>query len=159
MTRIINWNIQRNGLHYNPKLEEEMLDEEFKEFMDGIKDYYTATTSTELLDAYVDIIDAFCDYMFVAVGSIGKGHTCNSMQLRKNYMLTVISHITAKILDINDTEDIVSYAMECVIIANEAKPINKTTGKVVKGDDWKDPKELIKAYVLKKGFDAYESMY
>jgi len=169
LLQIAKWNYKRNNLELNVELEENMLNEEEKEFQEALKDYIVSTEATDTLPefkdesilwAVVDMVDAYCDYIFVYYGTMvkamGTNHTFNigNKQSIMNTLLTevLISH------NVNMFEHgkppILDTCMEAVIEANEAKPIKKTKGKVSKGKKFKDPKEKIKEILLEAGFVA-----
>ena len=56
--RVFNWNLKRNNLHYNIDLESSMLSEEAREFFEA--------------EHLVDRFDAWADFVFVAMGTVGK---------------------------------------------------------------------------------------
>jgi hypothetical protein len=57
-SRIVDWNKKRNGLEFNPELEEALIQEEVTEFKEA--------------EEIVDILDAYLDTVFVLVGSVAK---------------------------------------------------------------------------------------
>lgn len=162
------WNYDRNGLDFNVVLEETMLREEIAEFKDGLKDYFKHTSKEvlpneeDILDACVEMVDAYCDFMYVYTGTCIKqlGDTSvRDWSLNQSVMHSTLQEIlpthgvtmySEKGTDISLLEKCFKYVIE----ANEAKPINKTSGKVTKGKDWKDPKQLIKQELLDAGFSA-----
>lgn len=157
LLEVAKWNNDRNGLVFNAELERNMLDEEAKEFQDGLKDYLG--DSLFKLEAVVEMIDAYCDFNFVYTGTICKAIAEPGWvdeEKRMTYMNTFIIEALFKhgvtIFDGNG-KSVIDEAMGFVIEANKAKPINKTSGKVTKGKDWKDPKELIKQVILDRGWD------
>jgi len=60
-SRVKQWNEDRENLSYNPALEFRMLQEELKEYSDGVS----------LLDK-TEQVDAICDLIFVAMGTLAK---------------------------------------------------------------------------------------
>ena len=69
------WNYMRNKLICDEELENNMLDEEEDEFKQGMGLYFELMTSDNLfkeefvIDSVVEMIDAYCDYMYVYTGS------------------------------------------------------------------------------------------
>ena len=161
--RIIKWNIVRNDLKFDPDLESDMLSEESKEFMEAYKKFLTES----LLPAFqikvlVDMIDAYCDYYFVATGTkakIGMNNHCfkykeaTSLLYLMDNQLGFMYNILNDILG-NNTYDILMKSLGYVIEANETKPTKRDEkGKVVKGDKWIDPKDKIEKLLLEKGIN------
>lgn len=160
------WNYLRNGLEYDRELEQNMLDEEAKEFKDAFTAYLAITTSdnyyTEdtLLDEIVDMVDAYCDYMYVYTGTslkaigfkpIDGSHTQSVMH---SVLTEVLLTHGVRMYDGKGTLPLLEEAFQYVIEANNKKPLTKTKGKVTKGKNFKDPKVLIKELLQAKGFVA-----
>lgn len=146
--RIIDWNLIRGLLDcpFNPALQTAMLTEESREF-------YTAYAE----DNIVDMIDAYCDFVFVLRGAqasliatdFGEDYQAYRTALdivngatNQGFMLL---EILCKVCPIgpNDIEECFNY----VIDANDAKPRDKKSGKIIKGDAWVDPKIRIKMLI------------
>ena len=104
--RVYEWNRDRQNLEYNAALEHRMLTEELKEYADGVS----------LIDR-VEQVDAICDLIFVALGTLVK------MEYQWGFDVT--------------------KAMEAVLDANDDKPKERVNGKIIKGNKWRDPKEKI----------------
>jgi hypothetical protein len=166
------WNYLRNGLEYNPELEQNMLDEEAKEFKDAFTAYLALTTSDAyyaedtLLDEVVDMVDAYCDYMYVYTGtslkSIGFKHidASHTQSVMHSVLTEVLLTHGVRMYDGKGTLPLLEEAFQYVIEANNKKPLTKTKGKVTKGKDFIDPKALIKDLLKAKGFvaDAEEAL-
>lgn len=166
------WNYLRNGLEYNPELEQNMLDEEATEFKDAFTAYLAITTSdsyyTEdtLLDEIVDMVDAYCDYMYVYTGTslkaIGSKHidASHTQSVMHSVLTEVLLTHGVRMYDGKGTLPLLEEAFQYVIEANNKKPLTKTKGKVTKGKDFIDPKALIKELLQAKGFvaDAEEAL-
>lgn len=166
------WNYLRNGLEYNPELEQNMLDEEAKEFKDAFTAYLALTTSDAyyaedtLLDEVVDMVDAYCDYMYVYTGTALKsiGMKAIDASHTQSVMHSVLTEVLlthgVRMYDGKGTLPLLEEAFQYVIQANNKKPLTKTKGKVSKGKDFKDPKALIKELLKAKGFvaDAEEAL-
>lgn len=105
--RVAKWNEERDNLTYNSALEYRMLSEELAEYSQG----------ASMLDE-IEQIDAICDLLFVALGTLAKMAHSNGFDAYE--------------------------AMEYVLEANEAKPKERVNGKIVKGETWIDPKEKMK---------------
>lgn len=143
--QIINWNIRLNGLKLDLDLEATMLSEESAEFMDAYRRNHL-----------VDMIDAYCDFIFVLRGSQAKVANTQfhnaAEYTRALDMVTnatnfgfVILEILLKTsgIDIND----VDVCLQFVIDENEKKCIVGEDGKVTKSGDWKDPKYKIEKFI------------
>lgn len=166
------WNYLRNELKYNPELEQAMLDEEAKEFNDAFKMYLHLITSdsyyTEdtLLGEIVDMVDAYCDYMYVYTGTalkaIGFKHidASHTQSVMHSVLTEVLLTHGVQMYDGKGTLPLLEEAFQYVIEANNKKPLTKTKGKVTKGKDFIDPKALIKELLQAKGFvaDAEEAL-
>lgn len=166
------WNYLRNGLEYNPELEQNMLDEEAKEFKDAFTTYLALTTSDAyyaedtLLDEVVDMVDAYCDYMYVYTGTSLKaiGMKAIDASHTQSVMHSVLTEVLlthgVRMYDGKGTLPLLEEAFQYVIEANNKKPLTKTKGKVTKGKDFIDPKVRIKELLQAKGFvaDAEEAL-
>lgn len=162
------WNYMRNGLNLNTELEHNMLLEEEAEFAKGMKDYFEQITCDNLfkaefvVDAVVEMVDAYCDFMYVYTGTclktIGTDYTidCSHKQSLMNSVLQeiLVTH-GVKLYDRMKAElPFIEQCYSFVMDANDKKPITKTKGKVVKGDTFIDPKLRIKELLLERGFLA-----
>ena len=151
---IADWNVARNNLNLDTTLEEEMLSEEFNEFI--------------MAETLESMVDAYADFTYVLEGSRVKylaegvpnvelvawwkrleewGAECNS------YMFQVLLEHCFKTwgMDEDQVEHLMSDVLHVVIEANKAKSHDKDRyGKVVKGDKWVDPEltlsEVINAH-------------
>ena len=164
------WNYMRNGLKFDAELERSMLFEEEVEFAEGMKAYFEQMTCDNLFkaefvtDAVVEMVDAYCDFMYVYTGtcikSIGMGNNfvidCSHKQSLMNSVLQEILVIHGvKLYDKRKAElPFIEQCYSYVMDANDKKPITKTKGKVVKGNTFVDPKHQIKELLLDRGFLA-----
>ena len=162
------WNYMRNGLKFNSELEHSMLAEEEAEFADGMKNYFEQMTCDNLFkaeaveDAVVEMIDAYCDFMYVYTGTclktIGTDYTidCSHKQSLMNSVLQeiLVTH-GVKLYDKMKAElPFIEQCYSFVMDANDKKPITKTKGKVIKGSDFVDPKQQIRELLIDRGFLA-----
>lgn len=156
---ITKWNYERNKLEYRSELEDAMYAEEAKEFKDALEEYLSNPLTK--LECITDLVDAYCDATFVHYGTIAKqlGHTKLS---DRNYELSIMNTYLTEILITHKVKLIVEegyptidMCMQFVIDANNAKPKDKTKGKVKKGKDWVDPKVLIMELLLDRGYQEY----
>jgi len=143
--QIINWNIRLNGLKLDLDLEARMLSEESAEFMDAYKRNHM-----------VDMIDAYCDFIFVLRGTQAKimnaqfdnaADYTRALDLVGNatnfgFMILELL-LKATNLDIDDIDD----CLQMVIDENEKKCVVGEDGKVTKSGDWKDPKYAIEKFI------------
>ena len=152
--RVRQWNLERNGLHYNALLEKSMLKEEFKEYLE-------ATT-------LVDRIDAWCDFVFVYLGTVAKyQYFWSTVTEDTNYTIgyktyldrleelesffysvtnDIVSDLRAEFMC--DKEYLFDTCMTFVCDANDKKKADKNSnGKIKKGVDWVDPKEKIRDFL------------
>lgn len=160
------WNYLRNGLEYNPELEQNMLDEEAKEFKDAFTTYLALTTSDAyypediLLDEVVDMVDAYCDYMYVYTGTVLKSiglkviDGSHTQSIMHSVLTEVLLTHGVRMYEGKGTLPLLEEAFQYVIQVNSKKPLPKTKGKLTKGRDIKDPKELIKDLLKSKGFTS-----
>ena len=154
--RTLQWNVVRgltNKLDLD--LENKMLEEEKKEFWD---DYfkYQIVTGMDKIDALTGMVDAMCDFTFVAIGTDVKS-AMNAVSKEQKVILTSIKDDAQKqiglmgsllINEIGNIFDVDTY-YEMVVDANDAKPNKQDTeGKNEKGVEWEDPKHKIKAHLL-----------
>lgn len=134
---IVKWNRDRGNTHFNLRLEKDMLNEELKEFTDGLFDG----------EDVVEMMDAYCDTLFVLYGSIYKSNQTLGFEHAEIKYYIDAAKWMKKMLNRyipNCNNNIISECMDAVIEANEAKPKDKVNGKVIKGDKWVDPKHKIK---------------
>jgi hypothetical protein len=161
--RIIDWNRDRNSLIFDPNMEIQMLSEEAREFM--------------LATNLVDRLHEYCDFIFVAVGtfaklvgdsSFGGVHPQSVLNARSfiNLLKEFIQdnyHMMDQMLlgelatihngyDYNDVRRIIDEALTIVVEANEAKPLTKTEGKVIKGPDYVSPRTQILGLLRDRGW-------
>lgn len=153
--RIFDWNLERGLLDkaFNPALQTRMLTEESREFYEAYK-----------ANDMVGMIDAYCDFIFVLRGAqasliatdFGDDYGAYKIALdivngatNQGFM---ILELLNKSVPIGPFE--LEKCLEFVIEANEAKPKDTVSGKIIKGPNWKDPKEKIKALVF--GDDSEE---
>jgi hypothetical protein len=139
-----------------------MLDEEATEFKEAFCDYLAASDTLFadefILDSAVNMVDAYCDWMFVYMGTVCKGihgspDDHGHWQSIMNSILTELLATHGVTLHTADGRPpLVERCFLHVIDANEAKPMDKVTGKVVKGPNWSDPKVLIRNELLEAGF-------
>jgi hypothetical protein len=146
--RIYDWNMVRDLLEkpFNPALQTAMLTEESREFHEAYK-----------ADSIVDMVDAYCDFIFVLRGAQASliatdfaedyGSYITALNLvngatNQGFMLL---ELLTKVCPIGprDIDECFNY----VIDANEAKPKDAKSGKIIKGDDWVDPKFRIKMLI------------
>ena len=140
MLDTIKWNILRNDLKFDIELEVNMLAEEAQEFKDGLIMYVKAETQKEKLDGLVEMIDAYCDFKFVLIGtytkSLGSTFDYDAFKHQEGLMEHLLDQA-------NFGRNLRERCYGYVLKANMMKPINKTDAKVEKGADWKDPKDRI----------------
>lgn len=146
--RIYDWNLIRGLLDkaFNPALQTRMLTEESREFHEAYAE-----------DDIVGMVDAYCDFVFVLRGAqasliatdFGDDYNAYRTALdivngatNQGFMLL---EILGKVCPIGpaDIEECFTY----VIDANEAKPRDTKSGKIIKGEDWVDPKFRIKMLI------------
>lgn len=136
--RISAWNMERNGLVYNHALEVKLLTEEIGEAL-------TAPNKAERLRECAD-------FYFVSAGTFAKVEKAGveGEQQSEELMMFIYENggICDEILESDGTDNLIWDALEIVCNANDKKPKDPTTGKVVKGPDYIDPiweiEELIK---------------
>ena len=142
---IYKWNYLRNGCQIaNAQLETDMFNEEYLEWRASMAQLLEVQFGEEVYKIFADIVDAFCDMEFVLQGSKAKG----DFDARKDRILDYVYNTTISCLhkyNVRNAGVLVSQAQELVYEANCMKPISKTSGKVTKGNEWKDPKiEIMK---------------
>lgn len=152
---IFDWNMVRGKLDrgFDLDLQTRMLTEESNEF-------YLAYKENDM----VGMIDAYCDFIFVLRGAQASliATYFGSDYLSYRLALDIVNGATNQgfmILEIlNKTVPIgpveLEQCLQFVIEANNAKSFDEVNGKTVKGPNWRDPKERIKALVF--GDDSEE---
>jgi hypothetical protein len=157
LLEITKWNYKRNGLVLDRELERNMLDEEAQEFNEGLIMYLNNTSLK--LEAVVDMVDAYCDFNFVYTGTISKQIGDSQwideekrMMYMNTYLIEILFAHGVQIFT-PEGKSIIDSSIEYVIEANKKKPITKTSGKVIKGEDWVDPKEQIKELLISRGWN------
>lgn len=153
--RIFDWNLVRGLLDkaFNPALQTRMLTEESREFYEAYK-----------ANDMVGMIDAYCDFIFVLRGAqasliatdFGDDYGAYKIALdivngatNQGFMMLELLN---KAVPIGPVE--LEKCLEFVIEANEAKPKDTVSGKIIKGTNWRDPKDRIKYLVF--GDDSEE---
>ena len=165
LLKVANWNYPRNGLRADGQLDINMFDEEVAEFQEAYKHYMDAQTSLLLAskvdfeDAMLyicaDLLDAWGDATFVADGWLNKellSGSTNGINIANEHTgvtLDLMLKVTNEILMTEFVYEYFDYnkVKQFIFDANSTKPIKKTRGKVAKGMDWTDPKELIYDYL------------
>ena len=150
-SRVRQWNLERNGLFYDAPLEKSMLKEEFKEYLEA--------------KTYVDRVDAWCDFVFVYLGTVAKyqyfwattredtiytiGYKTYATRLDEfeEFFCYVTNHMVRELRAefICDEEYVFNTCMTFVCEANDKKKAG--SGKIKKGEDWVDPKEKIRDFL------------
>lgn len=150
------WNEDRDLMNLNLKLENDMLEEEKKEFWDDFKIFRESMAGDNKLNALVGMVDAHCDYTFVAIGmdakvaqnftSLNDKLIINALKNDAEKQMGLMAGILTKIIG-NVYDATIPYNL--VLKANELKPKKKDkNGKNEKGTQWVDPKGPIKDYLL-----------
>lgn len=140
--QIAKWNYDRENNNFDRELEERMLQEEALEFKEALEMFWEAISESLTKKAKVDLIDAYCDFIFVLYGSEYKMLGADvSIDLSRyhnqaNYMLKVLETIGIDSRTLNK-------ALGFVIEANKNKGKKKVSGKIQKGATWRDPKDDI----------------
>lgn len=156
------WNIDRGyAFKLVPELENDMLEEEKKEFFDAYELYKSLKnegkpdTQDSRVDLAVDMIDALCDYTFVAVGTDTKSQM-TTLDVETQVKISAIKNNAEKMMQVIGTLliDVVGAKVDLnkcygfVVEANNLKPAKANAdGKGTKGDKWIDPKHKIKDYI------------
>lgn len=147
MLRVAKWNFDRNNTSFDLELEKNMLAEEAQEFKDGMVDYLNAIKGIDqeaILDAKVEMVDAYADFAFVYQGTrfkaLGTMMDFSGVDYTLDYMEMVLK-------DANISHMVLDAAFDAVVAANEAKGTQKVNGKIQKGADWVDPKSQIRMYL------------
>jgi len=142
--RVAKWNFDRNNTSFDMELELNMLAEEAQEFKDGMIDYFNAIKGIDqeaILDAKVELVDAYADSLFVFRGTqfkvLGTMIDFSGVQETLDYMVHILKSI-------NISDMVLDEAYNLVVEANEAKGTQKVNGKIQKGEDWFDPKHAIR---------------
>lgn len=150
------WNEVRGLTSLNLELENDMLEEEKKEFFDDFAIFNTEKPGKKKIDALVGMVDALCDYTFVAIGtdskvakntlSIQNKVIVNALKADIEKQIGLMESILRQLLgNVLDVDKCFNY----VLLANNKKPNKQdTSGKNIKGDEWEDPKGDIKKYLL-----------
>jgi len=148
MIKVAKWNFDRNNTSFDVELETNMLAEEAQEFKDGLVDYFNAIKGINqeaILDAKVELVDAWADFNFVFQGTkfkaLGTMIDFSGVEETEQYMYTLLNQ------DLQINGAVLERALDAVIVANEAKGTQKVNGKIQKGDDWVDPKSQIRMYL------------
>ena len=111
LEEIMNWNEERGNTHYSCVREGSMLQEEVDELGTAYRDGNT-----------VDELDAYCDIVFVAIGSMYKLLGCDKQ----------------KVVD----------ALMVVTAANNLKgTLKDENGKVIKDEDFVGPELMLQAII------------
>lgn len=144
MLRVAKWNFDRNNTSFDLELEVDMLAEEAQEFKDGLVDYFNSIKTIDklaVLNAKVELVDAWADFVFVAEGtkfkSLGRMMDLNGIDATGDYMYNIL------VKDLQIKPSILALALDAVVSANEAKGTEKVNGKIQKGAEWVDPKFTI----------------
>lgn len=153
--RILEWNRQRNGLAFDPRLEIKMLTEELNEFLQA----------TDL----AHILAEAADFKFVWAGTVSKYYSqkhendtmfwvgldrWKALDQWVEEAFKMILDRTKDVFGISpvDTHNLILKALEIVTTCNELKPTTKDeNGKVVKGENHQDPVELIRDMLVSEG--------
>lgn len=139
--RIVAWNLDRNGLKLDPNLEATMLMEEALEVL-------TAETPAERLRE-------FADFMFVVAGTAAKVDAnaipdTDAAMTRLGLVTSSVVEALRAIIEHDGTGGLIWDAVDIICDANDNKPKDPTSGKVVKGPDYVDPIAQIEALVKKE---------
>jgi hypothetical protein len=152
----MNWNVVRGLTTLNLKLENDMAEEEKKEFWDDYKIFTETEAGDTKVNALAGMVDALCDYTFVAIGTDSKvainvvslndkiiiNALKADMEKQIGLMTGVLHNILGNVFDLD-------YCYGLVLEANNLKPNKQDpNGKNVKGAEWVDPKTPIKEYLL-----------
>lgn len=150
------WNEDRNLMNLNLKLENDMLEEEKKEFWDDFKIFRETLPGEAKLNALVGMVDAACDYTFVAIGTdskVAQSFTTlndkmiiHALKADAEKQIGLMNGILVQLIGNNLNID---SCYDMVLNANNLKPNKQDkNGKNEKGTEWIDPKGLIKEYLL-----------
>ena len=146
--KIVEWNRKRNNLEFDPKLEAKMLSEEASEF-------WAASDVAHMMQEYTD-------FRFVMIGTRAKyfSQQFNSMEAltsthcrwqefeywMNDCLALMRKRLNQKLKDVGifPPSKIFVKALSYVVEANEAKGTEKNAdGKVVKGDNYRNPLQRI----------------
>lgn len=147
--RVVKWNRDRGLLlEFNPDLERRMLSEEAREF------YMAETLVCKLAE--------YADFVFVLEGTKAK-YGCNSgikteafdsykeykelyawASLLRQEMYELLMDILRRAGYANESNKLLGLAYDAVCSCNELKGLDKESGKIKKGENYKDPAEVIK---------------
>jgi len=139
---IVDWNKERNEFELNSNLEVNMLREEVVEYFDA--------------ETYIDRVDAVCDIIFVAVGTIAKA--TYAFHMAAEGLLAPIDFVLTDFVGRTQVEGIspeqmmpmLGEALGAVITANQQKGTEKDEdGKVKKPEGFVPPEEAI-AEIIEK---------
>jgi hypothetical protein len=156
INRVVDWNKERNGFELNSDLEVDMLREEVVEYFDA--------------EEYVDRVDAVCDIIFVAIGTISKAtyafHMASEELLSPvDFVLTdFVGRTQAEGIDLELLVPLISECLSVVIEANEQKGTEKDeNGKVKKPEGFVPPEEtiakIIESYKNAASEDQVDAMF
>jgi hypothetical protein len=158
------WNEERGLTSLNLELENDMLEEEKKEFWDDYERFTEFEAGDNKLNAIVGMVDALCDYTFVAIGtdtkvaknilSIQNKVIVNALKSDIEKQIGLMEGILRQLLGNVFNVDI---CFNFVLEANNKKPNKQNAaGKNIKGTEWEDPKGRIKEYLLTlSGIEEY----
>ncbi len=136
---IVDWNMDRNELKFDPQLEDDMLAEEFKE-------YWEAKT-------LVDKLDAVDDQLFVGVGTVAKAsrdHTPpdDFTESFEAVLSDFAGRCSAEGIELAYVGELIADGLDIVIKANQQKSAEKRAdGKVKKPDDFVPPEEALQKLI------------
>lgn len=151
INRIVDWNRKRNNFELNSDLEIDMLREEVKEYFDA--------------ETFVDQMDAVCDVVFVAVGTVAK--SAYGFHISTKELFSPIDFVLTDFVGRAEAEGIapeqfmqsISVCLDIVIDANEQKGTERDeAGKVIKPAGFVPPEETIAAVLesFKNADDSQE---
>jgi len=160
------WNHPRNGLNAKSQLDINMFDEEFAEFQEAYLTYLETSANKAayldkdlyedaMLTICADLLDAWGDATFVADGWLSKElatGTVNGINIANTHTgvaLDLMLKMANEVLMSEFVYEMFDYnkVKEFIYDANNQKPVGKVVGKVKKGKNWTDPKELIGSYL------------
>lgn len=143
---IVEWNLARNDLKFDPNLEIRMLSEEANEF-------FTAKTPADRLREYAD----FCFVEFGTIAKLAAKKYANIAQWQHEWVHSrdlfkwcEAQHASMQeILREDQTLHLATEAIAIITAANQAKSAQKSAdGKVVKGSSYSDPIEQIRNLII-----------
>lgn len=150
------WNEVRGLMNLNLNLENDMLEEEKKEFWDDYRRFRDFEAGDNKINALTGMVDAVCDYTFVAIGTDAKVSQ-NTISLNDKIIVQALKADAEKQIGLMTgilTQILGNYfnldiCYDFVLKANNLKPNKQdVNGKNEKGTQWVDPKGLIKEYLL-----------